>query len=62
MSPASKAIWRLFPGNSKLLAWFALKIIGILPLARKRRSPDEDPLATCTDLNPQSAELAGLVP
>lgn len=38
-----------FLGNSKALAWFALNIIGILPLARKRSSPDDDPLASCTD-------------
>ncbi|MGI9301227.1 MAG: lysophospholipid acyltransferase family protein, partial [Gammaproteobacteria bacterium] len=36
-----------FLGNGKALAWFALNIIGILPLARKRKSADDDPLAEC---------------
>jgi len=31
--------------RNRLLAWFALDIIGILPIARARSSPDEDPLA-----------------
>jgi 1-acyl-sn-glycerol-3-phosphate acyltransferase len=31
--------------RNRLLAWFALEIIGILPIRRQRSSPDEDPLA-----------------
>src|SRR5690606_27651113 len=31
--------------RSKPLAWFATKIIGILPIKRQRTSPDEDLLA-----------------
>ncbi len=33
--------------RNRLLAWFATNIIGILPIARKRKHPDEDPLAGC---------------
>ncbi|MCC5868357.1 MAG: 1-acyl-sn-glycerol-3-phosphate acyltransferase [Gammaproteobacteria bacterium] len=33
--------------SSGLRAWFATRIVGILPIARKRASPDEDPLAAC---------------
>lgn len=52
--------WRLLPivqpvaaadyflRNPKL-AWFALKIVGILPIVRKREDPNEDPLALCYD-------------
>ncbi len=52
--------WRLLPivqpvaaadyflRNSKL-AWFALNIVGILPIVRKRQDPNEDPLAPCYD-------------
>ena len=31
--------------RNRLLAWFALKVVGIVPLNRQRRSPDEDLLA-----------------
>jgi 1-acyl-sn-glycerol-3-phosphate acyltransferase len=31
--------------RNRLLAWFALEIIGILPIRRQRTSPEEDPLA-----------------
>lgn len=31
--------------SNPLLAWFATRIIGILPIARKRAGPDDDPLA-----------------
>jgi 1-acyl-sn-glycerol-3-phosphate acyltransferase len=31
--------------RNRLLAWFALEIIGILPIRRQRASPTEDPLA-----------------
>ena len=31
--------------RNRLLAWFALKVVGIVPLNRERRSPDEDLLA-----------------
>jgi len=31
--------------RNRLLAWFALKIVGILPLKRQRQEPGEDPLA-----------------
>ena len=31
--------------RNKLLAWFALNVIGIVPLNRQRRTPDEDLLA-----------------
>jgi 1-acyl-sn-glycerol-3-phosphate acyltransferase len=33
--------------RSRGLAWFARNIIGIIPVARKRERPDEDPLAGC---------------
>ena len=33
--------------RNRALAWFATNIIGILPIARKRKNPDEDPLAGC---------------
>jgi 1-acyl-sn-glycerol-3-phosphate acyltransferase len=33
--------------RNRLLAWFATNIIGILPIARKRNSPNDDPLAGC---------------
>jgi len=35
-----------FLGN-RLLAWFALNIIGIIPVARKRDRKEDDPLAGC---------------
>jgi 1-acyl-sn-glycerol-3-phosphate acyltransferase len=35
--------------RNRLLAWFALNIIGILPIKRARSSPDEDLLAPLTD-------------
>jgi len=50
--------WRLLPfvqpvaaadyflRNPKL-AWFALNIVGILPIVRKRQDPSDDPLAPC---------------
>lgn len=31
--------------RSRLLAWFALEVVGIVPLNRQRRTPDEDLLA-----------------
>lgn len=31
--------------RNRLLAWFATRIIGILPIARQRATPDADPLA-----------------
>ena len=31
--------------RNKLLAWFALNVVGIVPLNRQRRTPDEDLLA-----------------
>ena len=31
----------------KLLAWFALKIVGILPIRRKQENRDDDPLSAC---------------
>jgi len=31
--------------SNKLLAWFALNVVGIVPLNRQRRTPDEDLLA-----------------
>ncbi len=33
--------------KNRLLAWFALKIIGILPIARKSADRNKDPLAEC---------------
>jgi len=30
-----------------MAGWFASEIIGILPIARKRENPDDDPLAGC---------------
>lgn len=33
--------------SSGLRAWFATRIVGILPIARRRESSDEDPLAGC---------------
>lgn len=52
--------WRLLPIvqpvaaadyflRSPKLAWFALKIVGILPIVRKRKDPKDDPLAPCYD-------------
>ncbi len=35
--------------RNRLLAWFALDIIGILPIRRNRNSPADDPLAPCCD-------------
>ncbi|SFH51225.1 lysophospholipid acyltransferase family protein [Modicisalibacter xianhensis] len=34
--------------RNRALAWFSTQIIGILPIARQRRAPDEDPLAGCS--------------
>ena len=34
--------------SNKWLAWFATQIIGILPISRTRASPNEDPLAGCS--------------
>jgi 1-acyl-sn-glycerol-3-phosphate acyltransferase len=31
--------------RNRVLAWFATRIIGILPIQRRRASPEEDPLA-----------------
>lgn len=33
--------------RNRLLAWFAVNVVGILPIARKRGSRSEDPLAGC---------------
>jgi 1-acyl-sn-glycerol-3-phosphate acyltransferase len=33
--------------RNRFLAWFALHIIGIIPVARKRESKDDDPLQGC---------------
>ncbi|TVQ39230.1 MAG: 1-acyl-sn-glycerol-3-phosphate acyltransferase [Wenzhouxiangella sp.] len=33
--------------KNRFLAWFSTRIVGILPIARKRSDPDEDPLAGC---------------
>lgn len=33
--------------RNRLLAWFALNIVGILPIKRKRDKREEDPLAPC---------------
>lgn len=33
--------------RNRLLAWFALNIVGILPIKRKRDEPEEDLLAPC---------------
>ncbi len=33
--------------SSGLRAWFATRIVGILPIARRRESPEDDPLAGC---------------
>lgn len=35
--------------KNKWLAWFALKIIGIIPLERHRKSAKHDPLAACAE-------------
>ena len=35
--------------SSKLMAWFSLKIIGIIPMDREARSRGEDPLAGASD-------------
>jgi 1-acyl-sn-glycerol-3-phosphate acyltransferase len=35
--------------RNRLLAWFALDIIGILPIRRNRDNPADDPLAPCCD-------------
>lgn len=35
--------------RNKWLAWFAMKIIGIVPLKRHRKSARQDPLAGCTE-------------
>lgn len=35
--------------SSPLKAWFALNIVGILPIKRQRDTPDEDLLAPCYD-------------
>ncbi|HWA15007.1 MAG TPA: lysophospholipid acyltransferase family protein [Gemmatimonadales bacterium] len=35
--------------RNRLLAWFALDIIGILPIRRHRENPADDPLAPCCD-------------
>lgn len=34
--------------RNRLLAWFSTRIIGIVPIARARSSPDDDPLAGCS--------------
>ena len=52
--------WRLLPNvqpvaaadyflRNPKLAWFALNIVGILPIVRKRQDPGDDPLAPCYD-------------
>lgn len=33
--------------RNAILAWFATRIIGIIPIARRRKHPDEDPLQSC---------------
>lgn len=33
--------------RNPLMAWFATRIVGILPIVRKRTNPDDDPLAAC---------------
>ncbi|MEE4331699.1 MAG: lysophospholipid acyltransferase family protein [Wenzhouxiangella sp.] len=33
--------------SGRLLAWFSTRIVGILPIARKRANADHDPLAGC---------------
>jgi 1-acyl-sn-glycerol-3-phosphate acyltransferase len=33
--------------TSPLFAWFALNVVGILPIARRRSDPNQDPLADC---------------
>ncbi len=33
--------------RNRFLAWFALNIIGIVPVARKRENKNDDPLANC---------------
>ena len=35
--------------RNRLLAWFALDIIGILPIRRNRENPADDPLAPCCE-------------
>ena len=35
--------------KNRLLAWFALQIVGIIPIARCKPSPTEHPLAKCSD-------------
>jgi len=43
--------------RNRFLAWFALNIIGIIPVARKRESRDDDPLAGCHPLLDQGGIL-----
>src|SRR6476646_6361873 len=33
--------------RNRLLAWFAIHVIGIIPVARKRETESEDPLQGC---------------
>ncbi len=33
--------------SNPILAWFAIKIVGILPIQRKRDNPDDNPLQPC---------------
>jgi len=35
--------------RNPVLAWFALNIVGILPISRKRENKEDDPLAPCYD-------------
>lgn len=35
--------------RNPLLGWFALKIVGILPIKRKRENKEDDPLSPCYD-------------
>ena len=42
--PAAAADYFL---SNRFMSWFALNIIGIVPVARRRDRPDEDPLAAC---------------
>lgn len=33
--------------RNRLIAWFAINIVGILPITRRRANPSDDPLAEC---------------
>lgn len=35
--------------RNRVLAWFSTHVIGILPIARRRTGPDDDPLAACRE-------------